>query len=398
MSKFRVLILHASGGMGHVKAAEAIANAFAEQFPHLQVENRNVLDFARPAYRFCYEEGYNFISAHLMGLWGWLYRRYNQPQRHDFLLGLTRWGIERRLTAFLREFRPQFVLGTHPMPIRLLLSSRDAEIAAVPTGVVVTDYGCHSFWVDPRTSAYFVATPEVKSCLAGYRILLERIHVTGIPIDLKFSRPVDRTSVLAKLNLKPELPVVVVVGGLVTERYLQALVEGLLQHQPVQFLVVTGRDRRFYRRLQHSRLRSHPALQILPFISNLDEVLGIADVAVTKGGGLTVSECLARGVPIAIPNVIPGQEEDNLDFLIRHGAALHAATAAQLVTGLRQLFADRTALAARHERCRQLSRPNGALAIAGIIANRFTSPHDRTKKTAAGGGRQKIQRTGERRG
>ena len=364
----RVLILHASGGMGHVKAAEAVAAAFAQRHPDVAVRNVNVLDFARPVFRFLYEDGYNFISAHWPGFWGWLYRRYDRPSRQGWLVAMTRWAMERPLLRLVREFNPDFILGAHPMPTRLLAHVRDPAVAAIPTGVVVTDYGCHSFWVDEKTTRYYVATDEVKACVGGFRVPWQRIAVTGIPIDPKFARPIDVAAVRRQLRLPDDRPVVLVIGGLLSARYLEQLVPAVRAHVPAaQFLLVSGRDRTLERQLGASPLRRTAGVTVLGFINNLEELLAVADVAVTKAGGLTVSECLAQGTPMALPSAIPGQEEDNRAFLLRHRVAVSAMTPAALAAAVTPLLTDRVQAAERRARCRALGRPNAAVDLADDI-------------------------------
>lgn len=364
----RVLILHASGGMGHVKAAVAVAAAFAMRHPDVAVRNVNVLDFARPVFRFFYEDGYNFISAHWPWFWGWLYRRYGRPTRQDWLVALTRWAMEQRLLAEVRQFKPDFIIGTHPMPTRLLAQVTDAEVAAIPAAVVVTDYGCHSFWVDEITDRYYVATAEVKACLGRFHVPPERVVVTGIPIDPTFARVPDVARLRRQLRLPDGVPVVLVIGGLLSARYLEQLIPAVRHYAlATQFLLVTGRDQKLRQQLKKSWLQRAVGVTIFGFVHHLEELLSVCDVAISKAGGLTVSECLATGTPLAIPSVIPGQEEDNLAFLLRHRLAVSAAAPMPLAAALAPLLTDQAEAADRQARCRELGKPNAAAAVADDV-------------------------------
>lgn len=374
MKKPRILILHASGGMGHVKAASAIAAAFAERHPEVVVSNINVLDFARPLFRFFYEDGYNFISAHLVRVWGWLYRRYNHPHRHSWLIGLTRWAMEEKLLSSIRQFAPDFIIGTHPMPTRLLANIGNGEIAAIPTAVVVTDYGCHSFWVDQRTTQYYVATNEVKACLGGYGVPPERIAVTGIPVDPKFSRRQDTEAIAREFGLLAGQPVVVIVGGLLDARYLEQLVAAVRQQLfGVQFLLVTGRDHQLRRQLERSALRQADGVHVFGFVQNMEALMAVADVVITKAGGLTVSECLAMGALLAIPSAIPGQEEDNLAFVLRHQVGVSAKAPSALARVIAPLLTDSALRDASKIRARSLGKPNAAYDLAADVLQKINA-------------------------
>ncbi|MDD5109913.1 MAG: glycosyltransferase [Patescibacteria group bacterium] len=363
----RVLILYASGGMGHTKAAEALSRVFGEQHPGIECRAVNVLDFFNGFGRFIYEDGYNFISAHLIRLWGWLYYRFNHAQRHDFLVSLTRAAMEGRLRAFVDEYRPTFIIGTHPMPVRLLTQRPWKTIDSVPITEVLTDYGCHTFWVDRSIARYFVACDEVRACLTGMGVPFDRVSVTGIPIDPKFARPVDRQAVQRSLKLDPKLPTILVVGGLVSEAYLRTLVARILRVRPAQFLLVSGRDHGLQRKLRTSPLARQPGVTIFGFIQNLEEMLTVADVVITKAGGMTVSECLAKGTPMAIAGIIPGQEEDNIDYLIRHRLAVRAKTAESMADEILRIIANPADVEGMRQRCRTLGHPNATAAVVQAV-------------------------------
>ncbi|TSC77073.1 MAG: UDP-N-acetylglucosamine:LPS N-acetylglucosamine transferase [Parcubacteria group bacterium Gr01-1014_31] len=358
--------------MGHVKAAEAITAAFAERHPDVTVRNVNVLQFARPAFRFFYENGYNFISSHWTKFWGFLYRRYDRPARHGMLVSLTRWAMERPLLRYVREYRPDFIIGTHPMPTRLLAHVSDKNIAAIPTAVVVTDYGCHSFWVDEATDRYFVSTEDVRRCLGGFRVPPERVAVTGIPVQPKFARPIDAAAARRSLKLPERVPIVLVIGGLLSAGYLERLVPLVRAHAPgTQFLLVTGRDHWLRSQLKRSTLPGTDGVSVYGFVQNMEELLAACDVVITKAGGLTVSECLAMGAVMAIPSAIPGQEEDNLAFLLRHKVAVSAHAPDQLADAVAPLLTDAKLAAERKSACRSLGKPNAAYDLAADVVRQI---------------------------
>ena len=365
----RVLILYASGGMGHVKEAEALEGAFAARHPEITVRNINVLDFANRPFRHIYEDGYNFISAYAIGIWRWMYHRYDVKKRHGLLMNLSSAAMDDSLRKFLDQYRPDYIIGTHPMPVRMLTHHPWPASHPVPLAIVVTDYGCHSYWVDKKIHRFFVAADEVRSSIVGMGILADHITVSGIPIDSKYSRFVDRAAKQAELGLDPNIPTILVIGGLVSETYLRELVVGLRQHLPVQFLIVTGRDWQLQRRLRRSTVRRDAGVKIFGFVDNLQELFGVADLVVTKAGGMTVSESLAKGVPLVIPSAIPGQEDDNLAFLIRYGVAVYAKGIDEMVGVLARMLRQPQTIAHMKERCQKLGRPNAATDIVETIAH-----------------------------
>jgi len=101
-------------------------------------------------------------------------------------------------------------------------------------------------------------------------------------------------------------------------------------------VVVTGRNEELRRELA-AQDRKHPT-HVLGFATNMHELMAVAELIITKPGGLTSSEALAMGKPLFILNPIPGQEAANSDFLLEHGAAAKANRMEDLPYRIEQLL------------------------------------------------------------
>ena len=99
----------------------------------------------------------------------------------------------------------------------------------------------------------------------------------------------------------------------------------------------------------------------------MHELMAASDVAVTKSGGLTSSECLALGLPMVVVRPIPGQEERNSDFLLERGVALRANSPAHLVFKLRRLLGSPETLARMRASARLIARPRAAYDVADAV-------------------------------
>ena len=96
------------------------------------------------------------------------------------------------------------------------------------------------------------------------------------------------------------------------------------------------------------------------FTTDIDELMGVADLVVSKPGGLTTSEVLARGAAMAIVNPIPGQESRNSDYLLESGAAIKINNTATLAYKITQLLSDKERLASLRANVRRIARPRAA--------------------------------------
>jgi len=102
----------------------------------------------------------------------------------------------------------------------------------------------------------------------------------------------------------------------------------------------------------------------------MDELMCAADLVLTKPGGLTSSEVLARGAAMAIVNPIPGQESRNSDFLLENGAAIKINNAGTLPFKLEQLLSDGKRLEQLKSNARRLTRPEAAFDVARLALER----------------------------
>jgi len=369
----RVLIIYATGGMGHVKAAAAVEQAFNNKYPDVEIKNVDVIDYAATIYRKVFVDGYNYVSAKYPDTWGWLYRGFNKKSRQKLPTMISQLAIEGNFIPFVKKFNPDFIVSTHPLPMMMISASKRKEVINIDSSMVLTDFGCHSFWIDSWVNYYFVATEEVKKCLQGYKVKSENIAVTGIPIELKFAKELNRQEIIKKLGLNPKIPTLLIVGGQFEFASLQKIIAGIKQvhKQNVQFLVVAGRDKELNDALAASDLKKDLQIKIFGFVNNMEELMTAADLIFSKAGGLTVSECLAKGLPMVINKVIPGQEEDNLDYLVKNEAAIRATTFDEIIEQVNRLLGDPQKIASMKGNCLKLGRPHSAEALADFVYNKI---------------------------
>ncbi|MFA6410228.1 MAG: glycosyltransferase [Candidatus Buchananbacteria bacterium] len=368
MSK-KVLIVYATGGMGHVSAAKAIEQAFKEKYSDVEIKNVDVIDFAMKVYKKVFVDGYNYVSAKTPELWGWLYRTYNDQSKQKLPRMLSQLAIEGKFIPFIEEFQPDFIISTHPLPMLLVSHSKKKHIINILSSMVLTDFGCHSFWIAPEVNYYFVSTENVKKCLLDYQVKSEQIGVTGIPIENKFFKVKPRAELIQKLGLEPDLFTILIVGGQFSYQALETIIGGITKKHDgqVQFLVVAGRDKELKEALDKSDLNKDSKIKTFGFIDNMHELMAVSDLIFSKAGGLTVSECMAMGLPMVINKVIPGQEQDNVNYLVQAGAAVKVEDFDQVVNAVNDLVSDPQKVAEMKAACQKIGKPKSAEALADFV-------------------------------
>jgi processive 1,2-diacylglycerol beta-glucosyltransferase len=378
--KPRVLVLSASVGAGHLRAAEAVESALRQTHPEIDVENHDVLGFTNAVFRRVYGTAYLDLVNRAPHLLGYFYDRLDLPSRSGrnrtdrIRLAVEKLNL-RRFEQFLTSQHWDLVINTHFLPAELIARlTRDRELA-MPQVTVCTDFDTHRMWVNQPCRRYFCATDEGAYYLAHWGVPQQDIEVTGIPIDPRFAEPADRAACLASQGLVGDRPVVLQLCGGFGVGPVEELYRALLEiERPLELVVVCGRNEELTSQLGLIAPPQRHRVRLLGFTREIDQLMGCADVLVSKPGGLTTSEALARGLPMVVANPIPGQESRNSDYLLERGAAIKVNHPALLTLKLSRLLDDPGRLARMRETARSLGHPRAAFDVAerslGLIPTR----------------------------
>ncbi len=189
--------------------------------------------------------------------------------------------------------------------------------------------------------------------------------MTGIPIHPVFSQPKDRAECLARQGLAGDRPIIVQISGGFGVGPIEEIFRGILAIEtPIEVVVIAGRNETAKHQLEQVTVPERHRAKILGFTDQIDELMAVADIVVSKPGGLTTSEILARGAAMAVVNPIPGQESRNSDFLLENGAAVKINNLATLGHKLTPLLEDPSRLARLKENARRIGKPQAAFDIA----------------------------------
>ena len=364
MSKQRVLLLSASAGTGHVRAAQALEKEFARDGRVAAVRNEDALKFTNKLFRDAYSKLYMRLVREAPTVLGWFYRTSDEPWKNDKL----RVQFERLntgpLVKMIRAFNPQVTVCTHFTPagiIAHLIARGDLDTRLA---IVVTDFDCHAMWLSRVFHRYFVALDETKAHLAALGLPPERITVSGIPIDPVFAERIDRPAVRANYGLHPEKTTLLLSAGALGVGPTELIVERLKQlRHDAQTIVICGKSEDVKARVAAAVGAETERFRILGYTDRMHELMHSSDLFIGKPGGLTTSEALACGLPMAVFSPIPGQEERNADHLLEEGAGLRCNELTTLPFKLDRLLADPARLAAMRRAATAMGRPHAARSI-----------------------------------
>lgn len=368
MKRKRILILSASVGSGHVTAAKALAESFRNRPEVEEVLVDDSLDHTNVLHKQLYSTLYKQLSRQLPEFLGWWYETSDDPWSSDkgrVVLDLIQAAP---LINLVRDFRPDSIICTHFMPAGVLsFLLRQGKLKA-ELGIVVTDFHFHAYWITRAFHWYFVAQEEDKVHMEGLGLPASRIHVTGIPIDARFTQPVDRAAVLRSHDLDPDKPMLLIAGGALGLSPATAVVKRLLKlDREFQAVIACGKNSELRKEIEALVAGKEDRFKVLGFTKEMPSLLGAATLLLSKPGGLTTAEALARGLPMVILDPIGGQEEHNADVLLEAGAGVKCTEVTVLNYKLAQLLDDPQRLATMGENARRLGRPAAAQSVADIV-------------------------------
>ena len=368
----RLLLLSVSAGNGHVRTAQAIAAHAWRDYPQLRLQHIDMMEIVPTAFRKLYSDLYMKLASGLPEAWGWLYRKTDCEPGHS-LSGRLRRGIQRlcaqRLFREIDRFKPDVIVCTHFLPAEVLATAVTEKRLDCQVWIQVTDFDLHQMWVHPGISGYFVANDELAFRLHHQGVARKEIVVSGIPVMPAFTTRRDRPKAAARLSLNPARFTVLLMGGGAGIGMDPIWIAELLKTQPqLQMIVMTGRNCALRDSLASLEHAYSDRLRVIGFTEDVASLMMTSDLAITKPGGLSTSECLVCGLPMLLINPIPGQEERNAAFLMQEGVAQRADDPVTLRFRLQKLISDPERLTLMRQRAIALGKPHAALHVLERVA------------------------------
>jgi processive 1,2-diacylglycerol beta-glucosyltransferase len=364
----RVLILSASVGSGHVKAADALARAMRARSDVDEVLSDDSLDHTNVLHKQFYSTLYKKLSAMLPEFLGWWYETSDDPWVADKGRLLIDLPQALPLINLVREFKPDVILCTHFMPagvISWLIANGKLEARL---GVVITDFHFHAFWITRAFNWYFVAQEDDKIHMEALGLPADRIEVTGIPVEPEFGAPVDANAVLERHGLQPGRPTLLVAGGALGMSPATAVVRQLLQlDRDFQAIIVCGKNEEMLNEIVDLLKDRAADFRVFGYTKEMSDFMSVASILLSKPGGMTTAEAVACGLPMMILDPIGGQEERNADVLLEAGAAVKCTEVTLVAHKLRRLLDDPERLRQMSRNARSLGHPNAAAEISRIV-------------------------------
>ncbi|GAA0377150.1 MGDG synthase family glycosyltransferase [Bacillus horti] len=318
MRKKRVLILSEGFGAGHTQAAQALAASLTEQCPDVRTRVIELSSFISPVFTQKIVTLYRkTIVSHPL-LFGRLYKQQGKKALRPLFQLMLHRIFYTEAAKLIHALRPDLIISTHPFP-SIVISRLKRQGLKIPLCTVITDYDAHGFWVTKEAEHFLVSSDEVCEQLIGFNIPQEKIQVTGIPVHPKFWRKNNKESIKVELGLQ-DMPTLLMMGGgwgiVQNEELLKRVVQW---REHIQLIFCTGNNEKLLTKLKNDPEFQHKNVHVLGFVKHIDMLMDAADLLLTKPGGMTCTEALAKRLPMLLYDPIPGQEEINCQHFVHKG-------------------------------------------------------------------------------
>lgn len=362
------LIVTASIGSGHNRAAEAIAGEIKIKYPQAKIHTVDFMSTKTAYLNGFLKEAYLKMLNLVPDVYDFLYSFTAGRARGFSVQSLLALAMKNDMESLIARYGADVVVCTHPFPCAAAAYLKKSKQADIVLSGVITDFAVHQLWVYQEVDLYFVANQAIKEELARRGIPAWRIHDTGIPIALSFSAKYDSAELLKKFKLCAEEPVFLLMGGGLGLGGVKAALECLEGiDRPVQILVVTGENPSLWSQLKKKSSQSRHKIQVWGFSNNVQELMAVSDLLISKPGALTISEALAMELPMLLNEPIPGQEKENAAYVEGTGAAIWLKDSRGLAKIVNDILLHPEKLRIMQNSARLHKRPDAAREVVGCL-------------------------------
>lgn len=364
----RVLLMYITKVSGHRQATVAIQQALRKLDPDIEVPAINGFGYTYPLLEKIVNKAYMSVIKRTPKVWDYLYDNPKIVKNSQSIQNFLHKTSHEKIGKLIERHQPHAIVCTQAFPCGMVAYYKRERKLDIKLIGVLTDFSPHSYWINEGVDYYVVPSEEVKERLVTKGVDPERVRAYGIPLRPKFTDPVDRKAIAEKMGLDPDVPTILVMGGGQGLGPIKKIVKSLIKmNMYVQMVVLSGVNKKILNSLRRYAARSDKKILIFEFVTNVEELMAVSTLIVTKPGGMTTAESLTKGLPMVIINPIPGQEMRNSDFLIQQGIGIRLYDVEDVGEEVELLLKSPQRLAAMRKSALLHAKPHAALDIARLI-------------------------------
>lgn len=361
----KILIFYGSYGGGHLSAAKSIRTCLEKNYSDIHVEMVDCIEYINKYINKVTTGAYKELAKKAPWAWKHLY----QDSKDGALAKISTTSnkvMALKLNSYIKKFAPDLIISTHPFSTQMCGYLKKKGSITCKVATILTDYQIHEQWLEfsDYQDYFFVSNEQMQVNMLEKGIEKNKIFVTGIPVSNKFTQEYNRNDVCKMFNLNPENDVVLFFAGgefglgrKTTILMLKALIR---LFSKLQVVAVSGKNQKMNQKFKAlvENTESEDRIKIIEFTDKVPELMSISKFVITKPGGLTITEAITAHLPILIINPIPGQEEENANFIEKNGAGIWIKTNDNIARHLKSLYRQPELLTNMKLKSEKLAKPN----------------------------------------
>lgn len=375
----KVLIFYASYGGGHLSAANSIKQCIDENFPDFETNLVDCMLYVNKPINKITTSAYKQMAKKFPWAWGEVYS-HSQKGPIAHISSTANNLMAKKLLKLIKEYQPDIVISTHPFGSQMVSYLKRKALVDCKLATIMTDFAPHDQWLvgKEHVDYFFVSHEKMRQELINNSNIPEdKVFATGIPLSNRFLKHYNKMKIMNSLGLNPEKKVILFFAGgefglgrEKTIKILKSFINHVTEHQIV---AIGGKNEKMKNEFNKLVQEEHAEdiVKVMGFTNQVPELMSISDLVVTKPGGLTTTESLASGLPMVVINPIPGQEEENAEFLENAGVAIWLKKHDDFDAVISDLLADSKKLHKMKVNTKLLAKKNSTRDICDIVLREF---------------------------
>lgn len=366
----KILVFYGAYGGGHIAAANSITAYIKEHYPNISIESIDCIEYVNKYINKVSTEAYKGLAKNMPWMWEMIYTHSNEGALAKFSTASNK-IMAVKLKNLIKEINPDLIISTHPFSSQMCTYLRKKGKINCKIATVMTDFHIHNQWLylPEYVDNFFVSNQSMKDEMIKLNIDEEKIVVTGIPVSTRFLETFNKEEIFKDFELDPnKFTILFFAGGefglgrKTSKLALRAIIRLL---KDAQVIAISGKNEKMNKAFNEivEKTNSSNRIKVLEYTKKVPELMSISNAVITKAGGLTITESLISHLPIIIINPIPGQEEENAEFLVSKNLAIWPKTNREMLNTIKLLVRHPEKLEEMKQNTYEYSKPHATKEI-----------------------------------